>query len=424
MNNPPPTPQRTPKPSAPKHLLTTIHHPLTTNHYPLSTTIPPSASASTPAPSPNTVAAQIPLNHLNPPKSRFRQPRASRPTIHYPLSTAVPPPSAAQIPLNHLNPPKSRFRQPRANRPTIHYPLSTIHCLSLLLALLLLSACGRRPTAPTPLPPGTPVAQPTPDFSAPAQPDSATDSATDSESQPAQALRTRLAQQRTQDPPLTPSPSPLAPAVPLDPSLDVFNRPNALGILAGGGILFAAPGGAARANLQAGATLTLTGRSADSVWFAAYLADGTAGWVSAAQVRVFGDAAELEVVQESLGPAIVATLIAQASLPQKPIVLTAGTPTPAVSPAVPLAPRPSPLVPAVTVIVEGANLRAGPGTDYPVVGGLNRDATAALLGRNETGDWLQLQLPDRPAWIFAPLVETTVPIADLPAVEPPANPDQ
>ena len=439
---PPPTSPRTTKPSAPKHLLTTNHHPLSTIHYPLSTTIPPSASVSTPAPSPNTVAAQIPLNHLNPPKSRFRQPRASHAPTHHPLPTTEPPsasvstpapssdtPAAAQIPLNHLNPPKLRFRQPRASRPTIHYPLSTIHCLSLFLALLLLSACGRRPTAPTPLPPGTPVAQPTPDFSAPAQPDSVTDS----DGQPAQALRTRLAQQRT-----LPTPTPaVSPEVPqqfprsspsLDPSLDVFNRPNALGILAGGGVLYAAPGGAARANLQVGATLTITGRSADSVWFAAYLADGTAGWVPAAQVRVFGDAAELEVVQESLGPAIVATLIAQASQPQEPLsaVVARLTPTasepltpevtPAVSPALP------PAVPlSLTVIVEGANLRAGPGTDYPVVGGLNRDATAALLGRNESGDWLQIQLPDRPAWIFAPLVETTVPIADLPTVAPPPS---
>ena len=45
--------------------------------------------------------------------------------------------------------------------------LTTIHCL--LLLTLLLAACGRRPTEPTPLPPGTRVAQPTPDFSAPAQ---------------------------------------------------------------------------------------------------------------------------------------------------------------------------------------------------------------------------------------------------------------
>ncbi|MYC93679.1 MAG: hypothetical protein F4X14_01805, partial [Caldilineaceae bacterium SB0661_bin_32] len=71
--------------------------------------------------------------------------------------------------------------------------------LALLLFILLIAACGRRPTAPTPLPPGTPVAQPTPDFSAPAQPDSATRTADQTADQTAQSLRTRLAQQRAQD---------------------------------------------------------------------------------------------------------------------------------------------------------------------------------------------------------------------------------
>ena len=308
----------------------------------------------------------------------------------------------------------------------------------LLLAFtLLFAACGRRPTEPTPLPPGTRVVQPTPDFSAPAQVGSSTDNA-------AQAVRTRLAQQRTQEPPPTPSPSPPTPGPspltpgpsPLTPgpyplAPEVFNRPSALGILAGGGILYAAPGGAVRANLQVGATLTITGRSADSVWYAAYLADGTAGWVPAAQVRVFGDTAELETVQESLGPAVVATRIAQASQPQAPITIAIATPAtasatdpdqtdPAPTAAPPTA-APRITGPAVTVIVEGANLRAGPGTDYPVVSVLYQDDTAPLLGRNQTADWLQIDLPTGAAWIFAPLVQTSVPIPDLPKIDPPPN---
>ncbi len=307
------------------------------------------------------------------------------------------------------------------------FPRSSPAIILLLAFTLLLTACGRRPSEPTPLPPGTRVVQPTPDFSAPAQVGSSTNTA-------AQAVRTRLAQQQTQTAP-TPA-STLTPAVPpavspavspaLDVSLEVFSRPNALGILAGGGILYAAPGGAARANLQVGATLTITGRSADSAWFAAYLADGTAGWVPAAQVRVFGDTAELETVQESLGPAVVATLIAQASQPQAPITIATATPATAsatdpdqTDPAPTAAPRIT--GPAVTVIVEGANLRAGPGTDYPVVSVLYQDDTAPLLGRNQTADWLQLRLPQTTGWIFATLVQTTVPIDDLPQIDPPPN---
>ncbi len=305
--------------------------------------------------------------------------------------------------------------------------------------LLLLASCGRPPSEPTPLPPGTRVAQPTPDFGAPAQVGSATQTA----NQAAQALRTRLAQQTTPSPqsPLSPDPAPPTPAALLDTyaSLRVFERPTALGILSRGGALYNAPGGAITANLQLGATLTITGRSADRAWFAAYLANGAAGWVPAAQVRLFGDVADLETVDESLGPAVVATLIAQASLPQEPVatVIARLTPTPAPTdpaaadtaaaddpsnPETPAAPEIT--GPALTIIVEGANLRAGPGTDYPVVGGLYQDETAALLGRNQAGDWLQLQTPNGPAWIFATLVQTTIPIPDLPAIDPPPNPNQ
>ena len=323
-------------------------------------------------------------------------------------------------------------KAPESPLSTIPYPLSPAvsarNTLLLLCLLFLLTACGRRPGQPTPLPAGTRVAQNTPDFSAPAQAESPTQTA----DQVAASLRARLAQQRTQTAP-TASPAASADANPATtpsapyPSLAVFSRPTALGILSAGGLLYSAPGAGVVANLQIGATLTITGRSADGAWFAAYLADGIAGWVPAAQVRVFGDASELEIVQESLGPAVVATLIAEASKPQDPITtlvarLTPAPPHPRPSPS-PAAAAPEITGPAVTVLVEGANLRAGPGTDFPVVGGLYQNESAPLLGRNQTGDWLQIQLPASPAWIFAPLVQTTVPIAELPLIDPPPAPE-
>ena len=342
-----------------------------------------------------------------------------------PCPQRTPARKAPESPLSPIPYPLSTIHYPLSPNP---YPLSPAvsarNALLLLCLLFLLTACGRRPGQPTPLPAGTRVAQNTPDFSA--SPPAA--AATDTADQVAQSLRTRLAQQRTQTAPTAPLPSP-SPPPPLPfphPSLAVFSRPTALGILSGGGQLYSAPGAGVVANLQLGATLTITGRSADGGWFAAYLADGIAGWVPAAQVRVFGDANELEIVQESLGPAVVATLIAEASKPQEPITTLVVRPTPALPPPLPLPlPSPSPEItgPAVTVLVEGANLRAGPGTDFPVVGGLYQNERAALLGRNQTGDWLQVQLPASLGWIFASLVQTTVPIAELPLIDPPPAPE-
>ena len=296
----------------------------------------------------------------------------------------------------------------------LQFPRSFPAVLLLLCLLFLLTACGRRPGQPTPLPPGTRVVQPTPDFSAPAQ----ADTATQTSDQVAESLRTRLARQQaaltaTPVPTGDASPDPAQSVLSANPSLSVFSRPTALGILSGGGLLYSAPGGGALVTLQVGATLTITGRSADRAWFAVYLADGVAGWVPAAQVRVFGDANQLEIVQESLGPAIVATLIAEASKPQVPIstvvvrltaTTTATTTTGAASPqTTPEPPAADPEItgPTITIIVEGANLRTGPGTDFPVVGGLYQDEKAPLLGRNQSGDWLQVQLPETTAWIFA-----------------------
>lgn len=67
--------------------------------------------------------------------------------------------------------------------------------------------------------------------------------------------------------------------------------------------------------MPAGSTVTITGRSADGGWYAVYLEDRSAGWIGVGQVRVFGDVAELETVGESIGPAIVATMLAEASVP-------------------------------------------------------------------------------------------------------------
>jgi uncharacterized protein YraI len=41
----------------------------------------------------------------------------------------------------------------------------------------------------------------------------------------------------------------------------------------------------------------------------------------------------------------------------------------------------------VLTLVQGVNVRGGPGTNYPVVGSITAGDTAPLLGRNAAGDW-------------------------------------
>ena len=298
----------------------------------------------------------------------------------------------------------------------------TRRALLLICVMLTVAACGRRPGGePTPLPPGTRVVQPTPDFGAPSP---------GSSERAAETVRTRLAQQQEQaaPAPTTADARPTATQSAQDArsGLSVFSLPTALGIVVGGGPLYSTPGAGAILIMQVGATLTITGRSADGGWYAAYLADGTAGWARASQVRIFGNAAGLEIVQESLGPAVVATLIAEASNPVEPIgtVVVRLTETrTADSASAEAAPQPDEAPtftgPAITVLAEGANVRAGPSTDFPIVGGLYEGERAALLARNAGGDWVQIQLPETVGWIYAPLVETSVPVADLAVVEPP-----
>jgi hypothetical protein len=110
---------------------------------------------------------------------------------------------------------------------------------------------------------------------------------------------------------------------------------------------------------------------------------------------------------------------------------TSGTPAPAVATVAPTemavtptatpgeAPTPAPVT--VTVI-QRANLRRGPGTDFDLVATLNASETAIAVGRNAAGDWIQVENPAGPdgkAWLLATLVTVNAPIDQLPIVNPP-----
>jgi hypothetical protein len=80
-----------------------------------------------------------------------------------------------------------------------------------------------------------------------------------------------------------------------------------------------------------------------------------------------------------------------------------------------------------TVVVnpdqEQINVRAGPGTDYPLLGVLIAGQEVFARGRSPQGLWIQIVyfgVPGDVAWVYAPLV--SAPTGDLPIIEPPPTP--
>ncbi len=250
--------------------------------------------------------------------------------------------------------------------------------------------------------------QPTPDFGTvqplPTPPAAPTPGTNPAALTIQEILATKRAELAT--PTATPTPANRPPVLVLPTVLGIVDRGSAL--------FYATPGGAVLATLPPGTTLTVTGKRGDGLWLAAYTDDGQAGWVAANQVRLFGDEETLVEVTESQSPSLVATLVAEARLPVGPIPVTPVAPREPTPAATPTPPPGS--VPA-TVQAQGINVRAGPGTDFPIVGGLSQGAQVTVLGQNQAGDWLQIQLPDGgQGWVFAPLVALSGDVEALPVV--------
>jgi hypothetical protein len=88
----------------------------------------------------------------------------------------------------------------------------------------------------------------------------------------------------------------------------------------------------------------------------------------------------------------------------------------------------SSLSPSLTITNEFANLRAGPDTNFELVGKLNQGQTASVLGKSADGKWWQIKNGAGVAWVFGELVQVNaaangVAVAQAPALptKPPAT---
>jgi len=86
------------------------------------------------------------------------------------------------------------------------------------------------------------------------------------------------------------------------------------------------------------------------------------------------------------------------------------TPTPTASPTASSTPTATPTPDSATVtITRRMNVRAGPGTNYPIVGQAEAGSQYPISGRNPASTWWQIIYGGQFAWVYSPLVTATNP---------------
>ena len=122
-----------------------------------------------------------------------------------------------------------------------------------------------------------------------------------------------------------------------------------------------------------GQTVSLNGRNSESTWVKATSSNGQQGWLSAGFI-------EANVAISSL-----------------PVI---GSPT----------------LNSVGLVNTGtANVRSGPGLEYNSIATAGLHTTVTLIGRNNAGNWLNVQLANgTKGWIHASLLDVNVAISTLP----------
>jgi uncharacterized protein YraI len=186
------------------------------------------------------------------------------------------------------------------------------------------------------------------------------------------------------------------------------------------------------ATLDPGAVLTARGRAADGAWLAVDSTAG-AGWVETAQVLAYGlhKLPEVAVPAAVTAPAIVLVTPTPVAGDANAVVATepgaaeinvaeAGA---AEGDVVEVASATSPIMATVATADARLNVRAGPGTDYRIVGKATSGAEYPVLGRNQAGDWLLVELGDAAAdtgWVAAEFVQLDGAAGALPVAQPAA----
>ncbi len=167
------------------------------------------------------------------------------------------------------------------------------------------------------------------------------------------------------------------------------------------------------------------------VWQAGRLVGPDLRVVAIAHQPAGGLVVALESAQELVPELLAASGQDDTALTLAPLVRL---PTPSAQPSLGIAPpassvtpTPNPTVtvtptatPGVAVVrpgpAQGLNVRAGPGTDYPVLATLPAGSRLTPIGRDAEGRWVEVccVAGDQPGWVLAELVDLAADLADRP----------
>jgi hypothetical protein len=112
------------------------------------------------------------------------------------------------------------------------------------------------------------------------------------------------------------------------------------------------------------------------------------------------------------------------NIPTTTPIPTQPPPTATLPPTEP--PTAAPTLPGATLnITLPANVRSGPGTDYPIIGGLPVGSTPAVIGRDETAQWFAIShesLPGGQSWVSNLVASYSGDVNSLPVIAAQAPP--
>lgn len=200
-------------------------------------------------------------------------------------------------------------------------------------------------------------------------------------------------------------------------TVDATLSPHAIAVAGVQGTTLWGADGALLTTLEAGTKLDATGQSADGAWLMVTSASAS-GWAPTTSVIIF----DQSLLAVTALPKAVSTAATQTDTPSEAVEERDSTVdnqnlTTAVAPATDstlannAATNNATATSAITatVVTAGArlNVRSGPGTSYAVATKIANGTTLTVLGRDESGAWLEVQLPDHVAatgWVAADYV--------------------